>query len=87
VELTQHARLNTLDMGALCSFAVYGCTGPKIEVQETVDKNFYCAQQFLLPLKGAHMARAYLTYGIENDSGSRIRFNQSEYDKRQFTEM
>ena len=40
VELTQHARLNTLDMGALCSFAVYGCMGPKREAQETVNK-FY----------------------------------------------
>jgi len=54
----QHARLNTLDMGALCSFAVYGCMGPKIEVQETSNKNFYCSKQFLrLPESCAH-ARA-----------------------------
>ena len=56
VELTQHARLNTLDMGALCSFAVYGCTGLKIEVQETVNKNFnifqanFCAPITVVPM-------------------------------------
>jgi len=49
--MTQHARHNTLDMGAPCwwSFAVYGCMGCKIEVQGTVNINFNFFQVSFAP--------------------------------------
>jgi len=51
------AALNPLDMGGICwcSFAVWGCMGQEIEVQETVNKIFnFCKAIFEPCQSGAH---------------------------------
>jgi len=60
---------NTFDMGALCSFAVYGCMGPKIEVQETVNKDFYCAKQFLRPPESCAHGTSHACHTLDTPLG------------------